>query len=111
MKTLWKGIRSVIKIKDSTGETVSIPNLSDENGVKITDPAAIANNFNDYFLTVANNITKEIPRNPNSPLKYLDTPNNSSFCISPVLPDEVSSIIQSLKKGKALGPNSIPVKL
>ena len=111
IKLLWKGIRSVIKIKANTGETVSIPNLVDENGGKITDPVAIANNFNEFFLTVADKITKKIPRNPNSPLKYLDNPNNNSFFISPAVPDEVSSIIQSLKKGKATGPNSIPVKL
>ena len=71
----------------------------------------IASNFNNHFLNVANKITSKIPRNPNSALKYLNTPNNNSIFISPTVPDEVSSIIQSLKKNKSTGPNSIPVKL
>ena len=109
MKLLWKGIRSVIKMK--SGESNSIPFLTNKTGNKITDPNLIANNFNDYFINVANQITSKIPRNPNSPLRYLAASNNSSFFISPTVPDEVSSIIQSLKKSKSTGPNSIPVKL
>ena len=110
MKLLWKGIRSVIKMK-SNNEINSIPNITDENGSMITDPGTITNNFNNYFLNVANEITNKIPRNPKSPLSYLNAPNNNSFFISPTVPDEVSSIIQSLKKNKSTGPNSIPVKL
>ena len=53
----------------------------------------------------------KIPRNPNSALRYLNFPNNNNFFISPTVPDKVSSIIQSLKKNKSTGPNSIPVKL
>ena len=77
----------------------------------VTDPVNIANNFNDYFLTVADKIIKQIPRNPGSPLKYLNFSKNSSFFISPKTPDEVSKIIHSLKKGKTIGPNNIPVRL
>ena len=71
----------------------------------------IANNFNDYLINVASKITNKIPRNPNSPLRYLASSNDSSFFISPAVPDEVSLVIQSLKKSKSSGPNSIPVKL
>ena len=110
MKLLWQGIRNVIKMKANDSEH-SINNLTDENWCKITDPDMIASNFNNYFLNVANKITSKIPRNPNSALKYLNAPNNNSFFISPTVPDEVSSIIQSLKKNKSTGPNSIPVKL
>ena len=111
MKLLWKGIRSVIKMKSNSGETNSIPFLTNDDGSKITDPSSIANNFNDYFINVASKITGKIPRNPNSPLRYLASANDSSFFISPTVPDEVSSVIQSLKKSKSSGPNSIPVKL
>ena len=107
---LWKGIKSVIKIKSNI-ETNSIPNITDETGSKLTDPVMIANNFNEYFLNVATKISNKIPRNPNTPLRYLNAPNNNSFFVSPTVPDEVSSIIQSLKKSKSTGPNSIPIKL
>ena len=75
-----------------------IPKIIDEKGIKITDPIIIANNFNDYFINVANKITGKIPRNPNSPLKYLNAYNNNSFFVSPTVPGEISAIIQSLKK-------------
>ena len=110
MKLLWKGIRNVIKMKASN-DINPIPNLKDENGTKITDPIIIANKFNDYFLNVANKITSKIPRNPNSPLRYLNDYNNNSFFLSPTVPGEISAIIKSINKGKSAGPNSIPVKL
>ena len=100
-KLFWKGIKSVIKTKTVTGEALAVSNIND-NGVKITDPVNIANNFKDYFLTVADKITKKIPRNPGSPLKYLNFSNNSSFFISPTTPNEVSKTIQSLKKARLL---------
>ena len=108
MKLLWQGIKNVMKVN---GNEHSICKLIDKNGCKITDPDKIANNFNNYFLNVANKITSNIPRNPNSALRHLNAPNNNSFFISPTVPNEVSSIIQSLKKNKSSGPNGIPVKL
>ena len=65
MKLLWQRIRNVIKMKVN-GNEHSICKLIDKNGCKITDPDKIANNFNKYFLNVANKITSSIPRNPNS---------------------------------------------
>ena len=71
----------------------------------------MANNFNDYFVNVANEITSKIPRNPKSPLSCLKSPNPETFFISPSTSDEVSNIIKSLVNGKSTGPNSIPIKL
>ena len=55
----------------------------DEMGYKISDPVKIANEFNNYFTNVANNITKKIPRTPKSPLYYLSNSNVESFFIFP----------------------------
>ena len=71
----------------------------------------IANQFNRFFTSVANNITQKIPRIPRSPLSYLTNPNPESFFIFPCTSDEVSGVIKSLKNGKSSGPNSIPIKL
>ena len=87
-----------------------MPKIADKNGMKVLAPINITNNFNDNFFTIAKR-SKNIPRNPNSPLNYLNDTNNSTFFISPTDPDEISKIIQSLRKGKALGTNGIPVKL
>ena len=109
MKMLWKGIKCIISLKPGNFDSVSY--LKDDNGSKISDPVKIANEFNNYFINVASNITKKLPRTPKSPLDYLSSPNLDSFFISPCTAEEISSLIQSFKNGKSSGPNSIPVKL
>ncbi len=109
MKMLWKGIKSIVSLKSNNLETISY--LNDTDGSKITDPGEMANKFNHFFTNVASDITKKIPRTPKSPLAYLSNPNLDSFFIAPCAPNEVSTVIQSLKNGKSSGPNSIPIKL
>ena len=46
MKMLWKGIKSIISIKQGNGETISC--LKDEDGTKLYDPVKMANEFNNY---------------------------------------------------------------
>ena len=109
MKLLWTGIKSIISIKNSH---VSVINkLKDTNGNLTTDSTAMANIFNKFFVNVADGVTKNIPRSPRSPLNYLKNKNPSSFFISPTAPYEISDIIDLLKTGKSIGPNSIPLKL
>ena len=67
--------------------------------------------FNDFFVNVADGVSKRIPRSPKSPLDYLHNQNPHSFFITPAAPQEVSDVIDLLKTGKSLGPNSIPIKL
>ena len=76
-----------------------------------TDPATMATIFNDFFVNVADGVTKKIPWSPKSPLDYLDNKNHNSFFITPTAPLEIVDIINVLKTGKYLGPNSIPIKL
>ena len=62
--------------------------------------------FNDFFVNVADRVTMKIPRSPKSPLDYLDNKNHNSFFITPTAPLEIVDIINVLKTGKSLGPNS-----
>ena len=109
MKMLWTGIKNIISLKPGACNTISY--LKDDDGSHISDPVKIANEFNNYFTNVANEITKKLPRTPKSPLDYLSNPNASSFFVSPCSAIEVSSVIKNLKNGKSCGPNSIPVRL
>ena len=105
MKLLWSGLNSIISNNNS--KTNIISKLNDVNGNLTTDPTEIANTFNNFFKNVAGNTTKGIPRTRKSPLDYLGTRSEHSFCMTPVLPMEISDIISSLKTGKSIGPNSI----
>ena len=109
MKLLWTGIKSIISLKNSQVNVIN--KLKDKNGNMTTDPATMATIFNDFFVNVADGVTKRIPRSPKSPLDYLDNKNHNSFFITPTAPLEIVDIINVLKTGKSLGPNSIPIKL
>ena len=109
MKMLWKGIKSIVSLRSNNLDTIS--HLTGIDGSKITSPGQMANEFNHFFTNVSSDITKKIPRTPKSPLAYLSNPNLESFFVSPCAPNEVSTVIQSLKNGKSSGPNSIPIKL
>ena len=109
MKLLWSGLKSIISNKNSKVNIIS--KLNDVNGNLTNDPAVIANTFNDFFVNVAGNVAKGIPRTRKSPMDYLGTRNEHSFFMTPVIPMEVSDIISLLNTGKSIGPNSIPTKL
>ena len=110
MKMLCYGIKGIINIKPGNIEAISY--FISRNGSKLSDPVKIATEFNKYFTIVANSITKQIPGAPKSSLDYLSTPNLELFFISASTPDEVSTLIKSLKLGKPNSePNSIPLKL
>ena len=52
-----------------------------QNG-NYTDSASMANVFNDFFVNVADGVTKSIPRSKTVSLDYLDKNNPYSFlCI------------------------------
>ena len=42
--------------------------------------------------------------------KFLKTPNNDSFFITPTNKKEVATIIKTLKNNKSTGPSSIPTR-
>ena len=44
-------------------------------------------------------------------MDYRDNKNQHSFFITPSAPYEVSDVINTLKTGKSIGPNSIPIKV
>ena len=109
MKLLWTGIKSIISIKNSQVNVIN--KLKDANGNLTTDSYKMAAVFNDFFVNVADGVTKRLPRSPKSPLDYLKSKSPHSFFITPSVPVEVSDIIYMLKTGKSIGPNSIPIKL
>ena len=109
MKLWWTGIKSIISFKNSLVNVIN--KLKGANGNLTSDSAKMATIFNNCFFNVADGVTKRIPRSPKSPLDFLDNGNPSSFFITPTAPYEILDIIGSLKTGKSLGPNSIPLKI
>ena len=75
-----------------------------------SSPKILDDSFNNFFVTIAENIDKNIHTNAN----YKDSLENSvtnSFFLKPTNEEEVNSIIKQMKTNKAIGPNSISTKI
>ena len=64
-KETWNKINQILNIKKSGCDNIYLS----ENGILITDPEQVANQFNSYFVTVAEKLTKKIGQTNN---KYQD---------------------------------------
>ena len=109
MKNLWSGIKTIISHKSSNSS--SINKIKDKEGNVTSEPGRISNIFNDFFVNVADDITKTIPLTPKSPLDYLSNRTSNSLFLTPVTWIEVNDLINILNPSKSVGPNSIPIKL
>ena len=77
----------------------------------IKNPQDIAQAFTQYFVNIAQNTDKEIPRTRKCPLDFLVARIAESFFIYPTNSSEIDSIILQLHKWKSVGPYSIPINL
>ena len=109
MKKLWSDIKTIISHKSSTSS--SINKIKGKDGNVTSYPSKMSNIFNDFYVNVADGITKTIPLIPKSPLDYLSDRICSSLFLTPVTSIEVNDLINILNPSKSIGPNSIPIKL
>ena len=109
MKKMWSGIKTIISHKSST--SASINKIKGKDGNVTSDPSKISNIFNDFYVNVADGITKTIPLSRKSPLDYLSNRACNSLFLTPVTAIEVNDLINILNPSKSVGPNSIPMKL
>ena len=65
----------------------------------------MSNIFNDFYVNIANEITKTIPLTPKSPLDYLTKRVSNSLFLTPVTEIEVKDMISILNPSKSVGPN------
>ena len=109
LQKIWKGIKEVVNIKSKNFEQPSCISNKDE---AVTDPTKIANAFNGYFSTIAEDIlNKRKFTGTKSFTDYLTNPLCNSFVFRECNELEIRSIITSLGVNKAAGPNSIPTNI
>ena len=79
--------------------------MQNSNNVSVNDDE-IPNAFVEYFTSIAQKLTTQLPNSPNTVSHYLKDRINESFFMSPVTSNEVSNSISDLKNnGK--GANTI----
>ena len=100
IKNTWKGIKTIISIKNIT---ITVPHSVEFNNRTITDPTAMSNFFNNYLTSIA--------KKTNSNIKFSSKHYTDTSFLTPTDNNEIFFIISSLDSHKSSGPKSIPVKI
>ena len=108
-KAIWKGIHDIINSKKSN--RINTPSLLLIEGNTITDSQIISEHFNNFFISIGQDLQKNIAPTKKHFSDYLKAPNTDTFYISPTTPKEISDLIKTFKNSKSLGPNSIPTNI
>ena len=104
----WK--RYEINISGKINQS-DIPKTLTANDSTITKPVEIANNFNNYFSSIASQTEVNIKYSHKHSSQFLKHKAQNSFFLSPIDIDEMPLIISSLDSAKSVGPNSISTKI
>ena len=107
-REIWKGINSIISLKKKSFQTEFELNI---NGKLTSDPIKVANEFNCYFTSIADNLRQKIPKTPKSFKHFLKEQNLHSMFLAPISESEILECLSSLDTNKANGPSSIPSKI
>ena len=102
----WQGIKQIINMKSKKSD---YPSCIIHDGITITDPTEIANKFNNFYTSIADDILEKRKYNGNKSYKdFLRDPMNLSMALYECDETEVKNLLLSLHPRKASGPNSIP---
>lgn len=100
-KKQWQMLNSLLNRQKSKNTTIK---LRDDNGTTVTNPAVVAERFNDYFSTIAEKLKSKIVQNNTNPSysthsydTYLNDPVVDSIYLTPTYSVEVNATIDSLK--------------
>ena len=93
-----------------TPGTLNTPSVIVNNKL-ISEPVEVANKFNEYFSTIAENLQAKIYDTGTDFHQYLKDRNEHSIFIQPTNPLELIRIINNLNANKASGPYSIDYEI
>ena len=108
IKNTWKGINKIINVSSKNRNT---PSSLIVNNKLISEPVEVANKFNEYFSTIAENLQAKIYDTGTDFHQYLRDRNEHSIFIQPTNPLELIRIINNLNANKASGPYSIDYEI
>lgn len=108
-RKLWQTLNNIIcRTKKAN---LPLPKSFDSNNEELSDPAIIAEKFNDFFATIGSKLEQSLPRAMADPLHYLaDFETENEMEILRVTPDYVMSIIKGMNSTGA-GVDEINAKL
>ena len=105
IKGSWKIINSILSKKLKKSDIITI---LDSRGREIHDSNVIANDFCNYFSTIANRLDSDIPVMNTDPMGYMPEPIPASFTPALATEHEVETIIKSAPN-KPVNINIMPI--
>ena len=106
LRETWRIINNLLGRK-----TQQQTNPMSINGTLVTDDVIVANHFNDYFSSVADNLVKTIPTSSSFFYNYLNKSVGNSIFLKPTTPKEIKDVISTLKPKLSSGVDNIPMKI
>ena len=110
IKKTWKGINNLLNRPGNLKVSDIFLNI---DGKLFTDQKIVVDKMNNYFVNVADNLAKKIPRTNQSHNDYLKNPNTHSMYLTEIASDEIHKIIQDMginKSGDIYGNNPNLIK-
>jgi hypothetical protein len=108
----WKTIKPFFSKKGSSGEQTIVFNESDKI---VNDQKEVANHFNNFFSTVAENIGKYTVYDPSVHPSLIEIKKQNdctnTFVFEKVTTDKVEKIMNNINIKKATGADGIPAKI
>ena len=95
-RQIWIGINTLLNRHKKQHNTIFL----EDNGF-ISDPAKVANKFNDFFLNIAEKLSAKIENKNSKPQDYLKNPNKSKFTLKETIPNEVKKVVDQLDSKKS----------
>jgi hypothetical protein len=107
MRSAWKVINEVI-YSDCSKTPITKIKVKDKLS---NDPLEIANEFNNFSVSIGSRLASSTAVANVDPLSYLKPQSVNSMMLFPTNSYEVSNIIKSLKNSKSTGIDGIPVSV
>ena len=108
MYKIWQEIKVLININTLTKYAPVCLQIKDSI---VTDNKVIANEFNNFFNSIATKIDFKIIQTKTTFQDTLKNPNEKSFFTHPTTKEEIEDDIKLLNDHKTTGPNSIPAQI
>ena len=110
-KKTWDHINELLNKKCTSQNITKIHELVKTDGSKVTSPNDIADTFNNFFVSVGENLANKIVTTDDSFKRYLSPNQDSSLFFLPVTNSDVNEVLCTLDKSKASGYDDLPVRL
>ena len=109
LKRTWKILNEVINRRVAKSP---YPASFTKNGMEISNPTDIANNFCDYFTNKGPNLVSKIPSTNSSPKDFLSSSLSESISLQQLTVGELNNInVKSFNANKAPGHDNISMKI